>query len=51
MFSFVVVLYVSSCSKTEKYLNKQIVGTINGENIYSSEIDILIQQEIFDQLN
>lgn len=51
VFALIVVVSVLSCSKTEKKSNKQIVGTINGENIYSSEIDILIQQEIFDQLN
>ena len=51
VFALIVVVSVLSCSKTEKYSNKQIVGTINGENVYSSEIDMLIQQEMFDQLN
>lgn len=51
VFILLVVLSVISCSRTEKNYNKQIVGKINGENVYSSDIDKLMQQEIFDRLN
>lgn len=43
------ILFVLSCNTDTD--NKKIVAEVNGENLYSEELDRLIIQEIYDELN
>ncbi|WP_449039826.1 DsbA family protein [Parabacteroides goldsteinii] len=48
---FFVILSISSCKENKDSIKSEIVATVNGHEILSVEIDKLIQQELFDELN
>lgn len=48
--SILICFIFFSCSNSKKQ-QEAVVAMVNNEAIYSNELDILIQQEIFDELN
>ena len=48
---FFVILFIFSCKENKDSIKNEIVATVNGHEILSVEIDKLIQQELFDELN
>lgn len=49
VFTFLEIIFLS-CSKSGK-INSEVIARINGENINSSQVNKLIQQELYDELN
>jgi protein-disulfide isomerase len=47
LFSFLVILF--SCGKTNEN-KKQIVGIIGNDTLYVNEIDVMVQQQLYDYL-
>jgi hypothetical protein len=50
-FLFLFALFFISCNSEKKIKNEEVVGIINGDTVYMSDIDKLAQQELFDELN
>lgn len=51
IYFVVFVISITSCIKNTPINKSEIIGEFNGESIYAVEVDKLIQQELFDQLN
>lgn len=51
VFYLIICFSLISCMNKNTGNKREVIGKINGEEIYASEIDKLIKQELFDQLN
>lgn len=51
--AMLIVLFYTSCNSQQnsKYTEKDIVAEFDGETIYANEINTIIKQELYDELN
>lgn len=47
----ILELLLLSCSNKPDSANSEVIALVNGEKIYSYQVDKLIQQELYDELN
>lgn len=51
IFIILLIIFFTACSRREESVKKKVVAKIGDEMLYADELNTIIKQELFDELN